>query len=149
MSDNHYHSGQKGPLVVHYHHHYYFDPSLPHRREETLRRVRSDHKQSLRHPYSPHSETESNSSHQSWKRSIRPPLQSTPSAYRTSHTTSMLKQPEKLDNSAFRNTISDFTLKTPYNPERKERSISSLLPKGPDTSPSTALPSGLFQGRMD
>lgn len=157
MSEN-YHPTQKGPLVVHYHYHYYFDapppPSLNSHREETLRRVRSDHKQSFRHPYSPHSETESNSSHQSWKRSIKPHLQSTlPSAYRSSHNTSMLKQQERLDetcpNSAFRATISDFTLKTPYNPERKERSISSLLPKAPDTSPQTTLLSGLSQGRLD
>lgn len=158
MTENQYQAGLKGPLVVHYHYHYYFDapppPFLANHRQETLRRVRSDHKQSFRHPYSPHSETESNSSHQSWKRPIKPHLQSTlPSAYRSSHTTSMLKQQKRLDetcpNSAFRTTISDFTLNTPHNPERKESSISSLLPKAPDTSPSTTLPTGLSQGRLD
>lgn len=157
MAHNH-HPAIKPPLVVHYHYHYYFDapppPPLHHHRQEILSRVRSDHKQSFPHPHSPHSDTQSNSSHQSWKRSIRPHLQSTlPSAYRSSHTTSMLNQQEKLDetcpNSAFRATISDFTLKTPYNPERKDRSISSFLPKGPDTSPSTTLQSGVSQGRLD
>jgi hypothetical protein len=126
------HSPHGEQVVVHYHYHYYFDtpPSLT-EHPEGLRRVRSDHKDPLQR-YSGNSETESSSSRQSWKRLIKPQLQSTSPTPRSHESTSYLKPPHPLDktspHSFLRTTISDFALYTPRNPERKERSISGKLP---------------------